>query len=215
MTMHRIGLTGGIGSGKTTAAAMFADLGVPILDLDQVGRSVTQAGSTGLRQVAQAFGADIIQPDGSLNRTRLAQRCFSDARKTEQLNAILHPLIWQAEDTWLQQQHGDFAIIEASVLLESGGQQRMDAVIVVLADLELRRQRTMARNHCSSNQFDAIIQRQCSDKERRDAADFRLINSADLPHLQQQVMAVYQSLQQRYRPSSTVPNRNNCHDNPS
>jgi len=208
MTLHRIGLTGGIGSGKTTAAAMFADLGVPILDLDQVGHSITQAGSTGLRQLADAFGADIIQPDGSLNRKRLAQHCFSDAGRTQQLNAILHPLIWQAEETWLQQQQGDFAIIEASVLLESGGIQRMDAIIVVLADLELRRQRTMARNHCSSSQFEAIIQRQCSDKERRHAADFSLINNTDIAHLQQQVITVYHALQQRFHTAVTVPNRN-------
>jgi len=198
MSPHRIGLTGGIGSGKSTVAAMFDALGVPVLDLDKVGHAVVVPGSTGLAQLVETFGRDILNPDASLNRKKLAQRCFSNAEQTRQLNAIMHPLIRQAEASWLQQQQSDYAIIEASVLLESGGVERMDAVIVVLADLTLRRQRVLARGDRSADEFDAIVDRQVSDAERRQAADYIIDNTGSLAALQQQVLKTHALLQQCY-----------------
>jgi len=196
MSPHRIGLTGGIGSGKSTVAAMFAKLGVPVLDLDKVGHAVVSPGSVGLQQLVETFGANILKPDASLNRKALAQRCFSNAEQTRKLNAIMHPLIRQAEATWLQQQQGEYAIIEASVLLESGGAERMDAVIVVLADLALRRQRVLARGDRSADAFDAIVDRQVSDAERHEAADFVIINTAGLVDVQKQVLKTHALLLQ-------------------
>ncbi len=191
MSLRRIGLTGGIGSGKSTVAAMFAKLGVPVLDLDQVGHAVVQPGSDGLNQLLTSFGCDILNADASLNRKALAQHCFSDAKQTAKLNAIMHPLIRQAEQAWLQQQQGEYAIIEASVLLESGGAQRMDAVIVVLADLALRRQRVLVRGDRSPDEFDAIVDRQVSDAERREAGDFVIVNTGSLETLHQQVLKIH------------------------
>jgi len=196
MSPRRIGLTGGIGSGKSTVAAMFADLGMPVLDLDQVGHAVVTPGSPGLVRLLDAFGDDIVNPDGSLNRKALAQRCFSDAAQTARLNAIMHPMIRQSEQSWLQQQQGDYAIIEASVLLESGGATRMDAVIVVLADVALRRQRVLARGDRSLEEFESIVGRQCNDNERRKAADFIIVNTGSLAVLHQQVLKTDAALQQ-------------------
>jgi len=191
MSLRRIGLTGGIGSGKSTVAAMFAGLGVPVLDLDHVGHDVVQPGSDGLNQLLAGFGRDILHPDASLNRKALARHCFSDAKQTAKLNAIMHPLIRQAEQTWLDQQQGNYAMIEASVLLESGGAHRMDAVIVVLADLVLRRQRVLVRGDRSPDEFDAIVARQVSDAERRKAADFVIMNTGSLEALHQQVLKIH------------------------
>ncbi len=194
---RRVALTGGIGSGKSTVAAMFAELGVPVLDLDQVGHAVVAPASAGLKKLADVFGDDILNPDASLNRKQLAQRCFSDAGQTAKLNAIMHPLIRQAEANWLQQQQGDYALIEASVLLESGGAERMDAVIVVLADLALRRKRVLARGDRSADAFDAIVDRQVSDAERREAADYIIVNTDSLAALQQQVLKTHALLQKK------------------
>jgi len=196
MSLRRIGLTGGMGSGKSTVAEMFAELAVPVLDLDQVGAAVLVPGSTGLATLVETFGRDILNHDASLNRKALAKHCFSDAEQTAKLNAITHPLIRQAEAAWLQQQQGNYAIIEASVLLESGGAERMDAVIVVLADVALRRQRVLTRGGRSASEFEAIVDRQCNDTERRAAADYMIANSGNLTMLRQQVLKTHALLQQ-------------------
>jgi len=198
VSSRRIGLTGGIGSGKSTVAGMFAELGVPVFDLDKAGHSVIEAGSAGLKQLIDAFGTNILDQKGSLNRKVLAQYCFPDAARTAKLNAIMHPLIWQAEEDWLKQQQSDYAIIEASVLLESGGAARMDAVVVVLADITLRRERVLARGRHTAAEFDAIVARQCTDTERRSAADFMITNAGDLAQLRAQVIDIERLLRQRF-----------------
>lgn len=197
MTLPRcIGLTGGIGSGKSTVAGMFAALAVPILDLDSVGRELLLPGSEAMQQVADVFGAGFILADGSLDRQALAAHCFADSRRTDLLNGIMHPLIWRYEQQWLEQQSAPYVLIEASVLLESGTHQRMHAVVVVLADEQLRLQRVLARGDRNRQQFNDIVSRQCSDKKRRDAADYLIMNNASLALLEEQVKAVHQQLLQ-------------------
>lgn len=190
----RIGLTGGIGSGKSTVAAMFSELGVPVLDLDRVGRMLTEYDEC-LKQLVEAFGEGILQADGSLNRRALARHCFATASETARLNAILHPLIRKEEDRWVAGQQADYVLIEASVLIESDGADRMDALVVVLADRELRLERVLARGDRSRQEFDAIVARQCSDGERRRLADYLIENNSDLLQLRQSVRLVHQSLQ--------------------
>jgi len=191
---HRIGLTGGIGSGKSSVAAMFEQLGVAVLDLDRVGRDIVTIGSTGLGQLVEAFGAQILQADGSLNRAALASHCFHNEAETKKLNAIMHPLIWQAESQWLTEQQGSYVIIEASVLLESGGAVRMDGVIVVLADEQVRLQRVLKRGDRDETAFRAIVARQCSDKQRRAQADWIIDNSGTLEGLHQQVCELHEKI---------------------
>ncbi len=198
MSIKRVGLTGGIGSGKSSVAKIFTELGVPVLDLDQVGRELVAPGSKGLEQLKQAFGDSILNQEGWLDRAALAQHCFSGAKATAKLNSILHPLIREQEDIWLQKQRGCYAIIEASVLLESGGESRMDAVLVVLADIALRRQRVLARGDRDPDQFDAIIARQCNDSERRESADMIIINDSSFNKLHLKVIEVHEAILKRF-----------------
>jgi len=193
--MRRIGLTGGIGSGKSTVASMFSAFGVPVLDLDRLGHTVTAAGSEGLRHLVQVFGAWILHADGSLHRKALADYCFADADRTAQLNSIVHPLIWQQEAAWLSRQHSRYAMIEASVLLESGGASRMDQVVVVLADESIRLQRVLKRGRHDAALFRQIIDRQCDDATRRRLADYLIDNNGDLASLRKQVQLLHEQLQ--------------------
>jgi dephospho-CoA kinase len=189
-----IGLTGGIGSGKSTVAAMFAEFGVPVLDLDQVGRKLVTTDDECLCQLVAAFGKKILQADGSLNRKEIAAFCFSDDHETARLNAIMHPLIRREEGRWLDQQQSDYVIIEASVLLESGGEKRMDAVIVILADQAIRLQRVLSRGHQNAMEFHSILARQCDDNMRERMADYVIDNNGSLQQLRKHVLAVYSAL---------------------
>jgi len=197
MRAARIGLTGGIGSGKSTVAGMFAELGVPVLDLDRVGHRV-MARPDVVRRIADAFGADVLLADGSVHRAALARRVFADAAALKRLNAIVHPLIWQQEADWLRRQRAPFAIIEASALIESGASARMDAVIVVLADAALRRRRVARRGRPDPALFDAILARQATDAQRREVADYLIENEGSLSQLRAQVLRVFHGLQRQY-----------------
>ena len=186
------GLTGGIACGKSTVAEMFAQKGVPILDLDQVGHRILEQNLEIQQALVKAFGTDIIK-NNNIHRPTLAKKAFQTTADTQRLNRIMHPAIMRDEQAWRKQQTAPFAIIEASVLIESGGTKRMDATIVVLAEIHLRRQRARQRG-IDMKQFDAIIRQQCSDEERIRYADMILDNHGDMAYLQQQVTQLYQQL---------------------
>ena len=190
----RIGLAGGIGSGKSAVAAMFKQLAVPVLDLDREGHEIVSPGSTGLKKLLKVFGDSFLNSDGSLDRAALAAHCFSDADETVKLNAIMHPMIWQAEEFWLQSQQTPYVVIEASVLLESGGAARMDTVIAVLANEKLRLKRVLARGDRDEKSFRAIVARQCSDDLRRSKATYLIENNGSLQELQQQVNVIHRQI---------------------
>ncbi len=191
--MMRVGLTGGIGSGKSTLAGMLAGLGAPVLDLDVVGRELHAAPEC-RDELLAAFGREILDASGAVDRAALGRVCFADAGKTAQLGAIMHPRIRQREADWVMAQVAPYVLIEASVLIESGGAVRMDAVIVVLADIELRRRRVMSRPGMDTVRFDDIVARQCSDEERRAAADFVIDNNADMDVLRQSAADLHRKL---------------------
>lgn len=191
--MKRIGLTGGIGSGKSTLAGMLAGFGVPVLDLDVLGRELHSDADCRAALLA-AFGEVILDASGAVDRAALGRICFADADRMAELNAIMHPRIRQRETAWVAAQQAPYVLIEASVLIESGGAARMDAVVVVLAQLETRRQRILPRLGMDAARFDDIIARQCSDEERRATADFIVDNNADLASLQQQAAELHQRL---------------------
>jgi dephospho-CoA kinase len=185
-----IGLTGGIGSGKSRVASMFSTLGVPVLDLDMVGQQVTTSNPEALAALVKAFGREILDGD-QLDRKRLADICFPSRKKTEQLNGILHPLIWQEMSDWTEEQKAAYVIIEASVLIESGGYDRMKATIVVMADLAARKQRVLSRGEQTAASFESIVKMQCSDEERRRHADFIIHNDGTVEALKEKVESLH------------------------
>ncbi|MCF6207885.1 MAG: dephospho-CoA kinase [Ghiorsea sp.] len=193
------GLTGGIGAGKSTVAHMFSDLAVPVLDLDKVGHQLLETDKQLQQQLRQTFGEVIMQPDGGIHRQVLAQQAFACATNTNKLNKLLHPRIQHFEKQWRNQQTAPLAMIEASVLIESDGVQRMDGLIVVLAAMDTRRQRVLKRGKQDSVTFESVIQRQCTDKERIKAADFILHNNDDKQTLQTAVEQLYAQLKYNLR----------------
>jgi len=194
--VKRIGLTGGIGSGKSTLAGMLAAFGVPVLDLDALGRELHKQEDC-RKALVEAFGNDILDAVGGVDRAALGRLCFADAQKMTILNSIMHPRIWQREKQWIAQQRDgehSYVLIEASVLIESGRASRMDAVVVVLADEDIRRQRVMQRQGMDAGRFEAIVSRQCSDESRRSVADFIVQNNAGLEDLQQLALDLHARL---------------------
>lgn len=188
----RVGLTGGVAAGKSTAAAMFAALGVPVLDLDAVGRRVLEEDDEARAAVAAAFPEAV--EDGRISRARLAGIVFADPASLRRLEAILHPRIWRACEAWLARQRAPYAVVEAPALLESGARDRVDRVVVVLAPEAVRRARARARGGAAARLFSRILAAQVDDRTRRRAADFVLVNDRDRARLQAQVRRVHEAL---------------------
>jgi dephospho-CoA kinase len=189
-----VGLTGGIGSGKSTVAGMLAAHGVPVLDLDAVGHAVLMT-HAGIRDaLRQAFGPGVLQPDGSPDRKAIGRIALATDQGARRLGAIVHPHIWQEAEAWVACQQGPYVVIEASVLIESGSAERVDCVVVVMADMEARRRRVVRRRRQSPEEFERIVARQCGDDERRRLADRIVPNDGDLEALQRQVDMLHAEL---------------------
>src|SRR5689334_7962815 len=180
--MLRVGLTGSIGVGKSFVSSVFAELGCRVLDADKTAREVVAAGSTGLRAVAEAFGDQILRPDGSLDRARLGAIVFGDEEKRLLLNSLLHPFIIAAQDEqlrmWEEQDPGGIAIVDAALMIESGGYKRFDKLIVVHCRPEIQLQRLMLRNDLSREEAQRRIDSQMPQQEKQKFADY-LIDTSD------------------------------------
>ncbi|MDX8402798.1 MAG: dephospho-CoA kinase [Mariprofundaceae bacterium] len=198
-----IGLTGGIGSGKSSVASIFIELGIPVLDLDRVGYQVTLPGSEGLAALVKQFG-EVILDDDRLNRAKLAEICFSSDEKTQQLNRIIHPLIWEQADVWKRQQQAIYVVIEASVLIESGGCDRVDYILVVMADMQTRKSRVLARGNINEETFESIVVRQCDDDTRLNYADDLIQNDQDIRALNLEVKGLHKKLTGLFSGNSLV-----------
>ncbi len=192
--MLRIGLTGGIGSGKSTAAARFAELGALVIDADTIAREVVEPGTPGLDRVVSRFGPAVLRPDGSLDRPALAGLVFDDAEALAALNAIVHPLV-AARRAELMAAAGPDAVVVSDVplLVETGMAGEFDAVVVVEAPLDQRLARLAARGLAES-EARARIARQASDEQRRAVATVLLDNSGSRQQLARQVDAAWQRL---------------------
>jgi dephospho-CoA kinase len=185
--MRRIGLTGGIGSGKSTVAAMFADHGAEVIDADVIAREVVAPGSEGLQAVVEEFGPRVLSPDGGLDRAALADIVFSEPASRERLNAIVHPRI-AARTAELMAAVPDGAVLihDVPLLAELGLQGAYDLVVVVDAPDERRVERLVARG-LSEPDARARIAAQATREQRLAIADIIIDNSGDLESLRQQV----------------------------
>ena len=182
-----LGLTGGIGSGKSAVAQHFIDLGVHLVDADHAARWVVEPGKPALAKIAEHFGPEVLQADGQLDRAALRKRIFADADERRWLEALLHPLIGQEISQYLARAESPYAILVSPLLVESGQYKLTQRILVVDAPEQLQVQRTMARDQSSSEQVQAILKAQASREERLRHADDVLLNDQDLPWLQAEV----------------------------
>ena len=176
MSNYIIGLTGGIGSGKTTVANLFAALGVSVIDADIVARDVVAKGSPALTSICQHFGADYIQTDGQLNRALLRKRVFSHESDKQWLNSLLHPLIREQLILQIQAAPSPYCLLVAPLLIENNLTALVNRVLVVDVKESTQLARTTARDSNSPTQVQAIMNSQVSRKERQAHADDLLNN---------------------------------------
>jgi len=184
----RIGLTGGIASGKSTVTQRFAELGVPVIDADVSARNVVERGKPGLEQVVRRFGPGVLDAHGNLDRPALRALIFNDSGSRQALDAILHPLIRADMERQAATATGPYLVMAIPLLVEGGrAHDRVDRVLVVDVDEALQLQRVQARDGCSETHARAILASQASREARLAAADDVLRNSGSVADLRQAV----------------------------
>jgi dephospho-CoA kinase len=190
-----VGLTGGIGSGKSTAARFFADFGIPIVDADAISHQLSDDPSL-LSHIANTFGSDSIQSDGKLNRAWLRETIHQNSAARQQLEALFHPRILAECKKQLQStQNTSYQILMVPLLFETPSFKALcDTTITVESDDEIRISRVMARNLLSRESVVAIINNQLSNQERRQQADYLIYNNDTLDTLKLQVVALHHLL---------------------
>jgi dephospho-CoA kinase len=183
----RVGLTGGIASGKSTVAQRFADLRVPVIDADAAARAVVALGKPGLAQVIERFGPGVLAENGELDRRALRGLIFRDAGSRRDLEAILHPLIRADMESSAGSAVGPYIVMAIPLLIEGGPNDRVDRILVVDVDEAVQLRRVMERDGCSSEQARAILASQASRAARLAAADDVLLNAGTVTDLRQAV----------------------------
>ncbi len=195
----KIGLTGGIGSGKSTVGKLFQDLGVVVIDADTVARKVTATGTRALRQIAAYFGDQCINTDGSLDRKALGQRIFKQPDDKKWLEQLLHPLIRKESDNQAAIADGPYCILEIPLLVETQRHLEMDAVIVVHCSQDIRLQRLIENRGMDRETVQNVFTSQASDEERLGVADYVVNNETSLSALPKQVRLIHQQLLDRFQ----------------
>lgn len=190
----KVGLTGGIGSGKSTVSGIFKVLGIPVFDADSAAKNIMNEDEGLKQQVIQTFG-DEAYTNGILNRKYIANIVFNDAFKLEQLNALVHPATIAAAERWMQQQTTPYAVKEAALFFESGSAVGIDVMVGVFAPQALRIQRVMARDNVSRQEVLTRIGRQIDDEIKRRLCDYVLVND-EQQMLLPQVLALHETLLQ-------------------
>jgi dephospho-CoA kinase len=186
-----IGLTGGIGSGKTTVANLFASLGIPVFNADDAAKQLMQNSPIIKNQLIQQFG-DKVYEQGQLNKSYLASIVFADPEKLAILNSIVHPVTIQAALDWAQQQTSPYVIKEAALIFESNASEGLDFVIGVKAPLALRIERVMKRDQCTQAEVEKRMQHQISDTIKMKLCDKVIVND-DIQLITPQVIAIHEA----------------------
>src|SRR6266566_1315248 len=196
--MLRVGLTGSIGVGKSFVAGVLAELGCNVLDADRTAREVVEPGSPGLRAVAESFGDEVIREDGTLNRERLGSVIFATEEKRALLNSILHPYIISRQDAFLREWEATdpkgIGVVDAALMIESGGYKRFDKLIVVHCAPDKQLQRVMARNNLSREEAEQRIQAQMPQEEKKQFADYLIDTSEGFETTRKRTEEVYRAL---------------------
>lgn len=193
-----VGLTGGMGSGKSLAAKFFAEQGAHIIDADQLSRELVRPGNPALKEIVDTFGEDILEPSGNLDREALAKIIFDDTKNKSALEAILHPkIIVREQEMYLSisaSDHSAIVIVDAALLIESGNYKNVDKVILVQSREEQQIKRILSRGFQSYDQAIARIKNQMSFEEKIKYADYILDNQSEAEDLRQRVQEIYAKL---------------------
>ena len=193
--MLKVGLTGGIGSGKSSATKIFASFNAPVIDADVIAHQLSQPNQPALKEIVHCFGDEIINADGLLNRGKLRAVVFSDAKKKQQLESLLHPLVYAEIAAQISQLNAVYCIIAIPLLIETYNinQIKLDRILVVDCPVELQIERVKNRNPLSDTQIQAIIAAQTSRQQRLAVADDIIDNSKSATHLAEQVKKLHNS----------------------
>jgi dephospho-CoA kinase len=191
MSKLLIGLTGGIGSGKTTVANIFAELGIELVDADIVAREVVAIGTRGLAQIVEHFGGSILNADSSLNRAELRDRIFSDPNELKWLNALLHPIIRTEMLMQLDKTQSPYSILIAPLLFENGLDRLVNRTLLVDISPKQQQKRTMCRDSVPAKQVQNIIDSQASREDKLSKADDVIDNHGEKSALRSKVIALH------------------------
>ncbi len=197
--MQKIGLTGSIAVGKSFVCSVLRELGCHILDADQTARDVVAPGTEALAEIVQKFGASTLTPDGELDRKKMSGIVFADHQKRELLNSIIHPRVIAAQDVWIRNEEIDdpngVAVIDAALMIESGGYQRFDKLIIVWCEAAIQLERLMLRDQVDEATAKQRILAQMSQDEKKRYADLLIDTSGGFDDTRQQVVEVFCQLQ--------------------
>jgi dephospho-CoA kinase len=196
--MLKVGLTGSIAVGKSFVCSEFEKLGCYVLDADKTAREVVAAGSAGLAEIVKKFGPEVLTPKGELDRPKMAAIVFGDEEKRKLLNSIVHPLVIESQDGWIKaiesQDPNAVTIIDAALMIESGGYKRFDKLIVVWCESAVQLQRLMSRDGLSEADARKRIAAQMPQDEKKRFADFLIDTSQDFENTRQQTHDVFRRL---------------------
>jgi len=198
----KVGLTGGIASGKSVVAEMFAAIGVHVVQADVIAHRLMQPGEPVYEQVVEHFGSGILNPDRAINRAKLAEAVFGDSPRVEELNRIVHPAVVAEQDRWMEEvgraDAQAIAMVEAALILEAGAEGRFDCLVVVTCRPEQRAKRWAQRLHLDEETARREVTRrmaaQWPDEEKIKAADYVIDNSGSLDQTERQVREVFAQL---------------------
>ncbi len=198
----RVGLTGGIASGKSTVARTFARLGARVIDADRVVADLYRPGQAGFEAIVKRYGEDVLRPDGGIDRPKLSSVALATAESAAELNALIHPLVIAEEARMIADESSEGAngifIVEATLLLESGGRDRYDRIIVVDVDPETQLKRAVARG-LEEDEALRRMARQMSREERLELADYVIDNRGSAEETERQTRNVYEKLKAELR----------------
>lgn len=187
-----VGLTGGIGSGKTTIANQFKDLGIPVYIADEEAKKLMQKSKVIMRKLIQLFGSEAYV-NKELNKPFIANIIFNDKRYLEKMNAIIHPRVAKHFKKWMLKQTAPYVIKEVAILFENGGHKHCDYVITVTAPIELRLKRLLKRDQTTKRKIKAIMKNQWNDEEKIKLSDF-VIDNTTLEVAKKQVLKTHQQI---------------------
>ena len=197
--MLKIGLTGGIATGKSYVVSVLRELGCEVIDADALAHEVIEPGRPAFDEIVGHFGKDVVGDDGKIDRVKLGAIVFADKSQREKLNSIVHPRVYEAQLKWFAELSARnpeaIAVVDAALMIETGSYKRFDKVVVVYCDADLQRQRLMLRNNLTLEQAQARISAQMPSDEKLKVADYSINTSFSFEDTREKVVGLYRELQ--------------------